>query len=590
MGLHTQMSVQSSRAAYALLGAICALLMLPSLALAATTGSIEGTVVEAGLAKKPIKGLCVAAYPSNRSFYGGTWEVTNANGEYEIEKLAPGSYKVRFFKCEEEEQEGFLSGADTKLNYAPRYYHEQSVAADAEAVKVEAGKVAEDIDAEMKPGAEIYGEVLNAQGAALEHVCVSAYPITEDGPQEPVYTESGASGVYELTGLLTGSYAVAYNDCGPNVAAAYYDEASSTGHHVLGFESATKVSVTAETEPADIDELLPVHLEAGAVIEGSISDSEGHAITAPMCIGAFAANDEVLGNSVYSATGHYRIEGLDTGTYDLEIIECGAFESKPVWAPQYYNGVSDISEATAVSVTAGLEPAVSTTANFTLVRSSAVKPASIAAPGIAGSAEVGQTLTCSPGSWSGTPAPSYSYQWLKEGSAIAGATSATYVVQAADEGHSLACKVTATNEAGSASETSASVAVPVVPPPTSKTGTADADSKAPVKAGVVQITLTCTGGGACKGTLKLTAQATVASGKHHKHKIVKVTIGEMSFAITAGAHETLDVHLSPKGKSLLAKAGKHGLSVQLSGTGVNLRMVLLEPSNRGHSKPKKHKG
>lgn len=59
-------------------------------------------------------------------------------------------------------------------------------------------------------------------------------------------------------------------------------------------------------------------------------------------------------------------------------------------------------------------------------------PVEGAAPAISGTAEQGQALTTSAGSWSGTPAPSYSYQWERcdgaggECQAIAGATAASY--------------------------------------------------------------------------------------------------------------------------------------------------------------------
>jgi hypothetical protein len=41
----------------------------------------------------------------------------------------------------------------------------------------------------------------------------------------------------------------------------------------------------------------------------------------------------------------------------------------------------------------------------------AVAPSESSAPAISGTAQDGQALTASPGSWSGAPAPSYSYQW-----------------------------------------------------------------------------------------------------------------------------------------------------------------------------------
>ena len=63
-------------------------------------------------------------------------------------------------------------------------------------------------------------------------------------------------------------------------------------------------------------------------------------------------------------------------------------------------------------------------------------------PTISGLAEVGQTLTASPGSWS--PAPTgFAYQWRRDGVDIAGANSATYTVEADDEGQAVTVSATA---------------------------------------------------------------------------------------------------------------------------------------------------
>lgn len=62
-------------------------------------------------------------------------------------------------------------------------------------------------------------------------------------------------------------------------------------------------------------------------------------------------------------------------------------------------------------------------------------------PTVGGQARVGKTLTAKPGSW--TPAGvSFSYVWLRSGSAIRGATKQTYVLKSADRGKKIAVKVT----------------------------------------------------------------------------------------------------------------------------------------------------
>jgi hypothetical protein len=82
-------------------------------------------------------------------------------------------------------------------------------------------------------------------------------------------------------------------------------------------------------------------------------------------------------------------------------------------------------------------------------------PVSRSAPGISGTPKVGQALTASNGTWSG--ASRFAYQWQRcdeTGGAcvdIAGATTQTYTLQAADSAHRIRVRVTASNARGSSS-------------------------------------------------------------------------------------------------------------------------------------------
>lgn len=87
------------------------------------------------------------------------------------------------------------------------------------------------------------------------------------------------------------------------------------------------------------------------------------------------------------------------------------------------------------------------------------KPVNTVAPAVTGTATVGQTLSCSTGTWNAAP-PSitYTYQWQRGTTNISGATSSTYVIQSADAGNTLRCVVTATNAVGATSANSNSTA------------------------------------------------------------------------------------------------------------------------------------
>jgi hypothetical protein len=81
-------------------------------------------------------------------------------------------------------------------------------------------------------------------------------------------------------------------------------------------------------------------------------------------------------------------------------------------------------------------------------------PVNTALPTISGTAQNGQTLTATNGTWTNSPA-SYAYQWKRAGVPIAGATASTYVPVQADVGSTLTVSVTATNASGSGTATSA---------------------------------------------------------------------------------------------------------------------------------------
>jgi hypothetical protein len=85
-----------------------------------------------------------------------------------------------------------------------------------------------------------------------------------------------------------------------------------------------------------------------------------------------------------------------------------------------------------------------------------IAPVNTVAPAITGSANVGSVLTCSTGTWTGSPTPTYAYQWYRVDTStlISGATSATYTPISGDQTHTINCHVTATNSAGSATANS----------------------------------------------------------------------------------------------------------------------------------------
>ena len=126
---------------------------------------------------------------------------------------------------------------------------------------------------------------------------------------------------------------------------------------------------------------------------------------------------------------------------------------------------------------------------------STAAPVNTAEPKISGTAQDGQTLTASSGTWTTTSTITYKYQWRRcntQGngcSNISGADSSDYQLRTADVAHTVRVRVTAKNTDGSAtadSNQTAVVATKTAPPPTvvngcptSGSGTLDVSAIAP---------------------------------------------------------------------------------------------------------------
>jgi hypothetical protein len=147
----------------------------------------------------------------------------------------------------------------------------------------------------------------------------------------------------------------------------------------------------------------------------------------------------------------------------------------PAFSYQWLRGEANIPSATAQTYTVASEDggksiscrvtAKNNAGTVEVISSNSVEipglqPQNTSAPTVAGNAVVGEALTCTPGTWSGQPTPTYAYQWLLDGIAIPAATASTFVVTTADPGLSLACEVTASNHEGNQSAISAPLHIP----------------------------------------------------------------------------------------------------------------------------------
>jgi hypothetical protein len=494
--------------------AAAALVMLGTagVAQAAGTGSVEGKVTNHE--GKGVKEIEVTVLNSGGTKAGST--TTASTGEYTVAGLSGGEYTVVF--------------SDKTEFYLPKHY----------AVTVEEGKVTTENATLIKAGS-ITGLVTNtATGAVLGGVRVDVESLEHPEDNFRVVTE--ADGRYKVSNLEPGRYEI--------TAFSVEGEYLSQSFSVLLVEGEERST--------------PIHLSEGGKITGTVTNAYTHAGLEKISVYAYISGQ---GGRVVSTNtkGEYTITGLSSGAYDVVYsweyseAEEKEYEKAPAFIPkyitQYYN--NQISAASANTVSVG-EGNTTSGINVGMVPSA---PHNTAAPTIAGTALAGDMLACSNGSWTGegmlsvqsgwpltTP---FAYKWLREGSAISGATSASYVAQSADEGHGLACEVTATNAAGHEASKSSSVTVPVpaVTVLTSRLVFVKDSAKA---------SIACANA-VCAGAAEVTARV---GAKHGRKRTVVIAKG--SYSLAAGTHGTVTLRLTGLGAKAMLAAKHRRLSGKLT--------------------------
>ncbi|NLF05495.1 MAG: hypothetical protein GX593_10920, partial [Actinomycetales bacterium] len=112
-------------------------------------------------------------------------------------------------------------------------------------------------------------------------------------------------------------------------------------------------------------------------------------------------------------------------------------------SPTYKVTPADLNTLVSVAVVARAEGHRSTrTDSSQVVVSTGSAPYATVYPVVSGAAKVGGRLSVSKGAWS-VAGVTLKYQWLRDGKAIAGATSTSYVLQGADRGRQISVQITA---------------------------------------------------------------------------------------------------------------------------------------------------
>ena len=360
--------------------------------------SIAGRVTGPGGAA--VSGVCVwvtTAAPENR--FAGSAAV-DAAGDYKVGGLPAGSYKVEFYSC-------------GPVSYLRQYYNDRPDLATADVITLTTGQARIGVNAQMDRAAQVSGRATGSAGTPLAGICVTAMSTTF-GWGGSAQTDS--SGAYTIQGLSPGTYKVKFYPCGSgDYLMQWYSQRTS-------WTSADSITVTANEVRTGVDAQLQ---SGGGRIAGRATSIVSGAGVANTCVFAYPTNDaveSVVSEARTDANGDYVLQGLRTGSYRVQFLDCGSG-----YLSQYYAGTTDYSAATLVSVTAPsstnainavLRPNWDTVAPDTSI---STEPAALTNSTTAqfafASTELGSTFECKldSGDWGSCSSPK-SYTGLSQGS------------------------------------------------------------------------------------------------------------------------------------------------------------------------------
>jgi hypothetical protein len=184
-----------------------------------------------------------------------------------------------------------------------------------------------------------------------------------------------------------------------------------------------------------------------------------------------------------------------------------------------------------------------------------ILPVNTEAPAITGSTTVGATLTLADGTWTGTPTPVITRQW-KSGAANVGTGTGTYVTVAGDVGANISAVVTGTNAAGAVNANSNSVG-PIIAAAASTKLNTTAGTWLGVDFTNGDLTITCnTAGG---GSFCARSVASHSSGKFYCEVLINVHITASLQAGIANAAEPLAYPIGVYGNDGIAALDDGGV-------------------------------
>ncbi|GAA3543271.1 hypothetical protein AFL01nite_10860 [Aeromicrobium flavum] len=373
-------------------------------------GRISGTIT-AATRPKSVRALSQSGeLVTEASLEGnedGTWS-------YDIDGLAAGSYAIAFER------------SSTLTRYAAQYHagvDETRGVSAATVVTLGWGSTTAGVSATYWTGGTIRGTVKRRDGSAAVGCWVEAYDTS--GVRVARRASTQEDGGFLVQGLSTGQYKVRVTkSC---VGSTFYLDQHST---------------TYTSTSADLGDTVQVRTGAPTLLPRVLQLVDGTQVTPAIrnTVAPKVSGVPAVGQVLTAVVGSWSVSGVSPSVQWRR-------DSAPIagaTGTTYVLTATDLGRRISVRVTASKSGHQPATADSNVL--GPVSPGVLRTtekPLLTGTAKVGSTLSASVGSWSVAGAKP-SFQWLRNGAVIGGATKSTYRLVAADRGSRISVRVAAT--------------------------------------------------------------------------------------------------------------------------------------------------
>lgn len=282
-----------------------------------TGATISGTVKNSS--SVGIQGVLVYAYDASTYVYAAG-ATTASDGNYKLEGLKSGSYKVQFDA--------------SSVSYAGEWYNDKSEFSAATSVSATAPNVTANINAILASAGSISGTVANSSSAGIQGVTVYVYDASTQAFVSKATT--GSTGAYQVKGLPSSTYKVWFDASETTYTSEWYNDKTD-------LSSGNAVTVSAPGTTSGVNAVL----DAGGSISGKVINASSTAIQGVTVYAYSITTGLYVTQAVTDASGNYELGGLESDGYKIQFSAASLG-----YVDEWYNNKNDWSTSENVYVTA----------------------------------------------------------------------------------------------------------------------------------------------------------------------------------------------------------------------------------------------